>query len=418
MKTLELTRYALGICATAAMLAGCGGSQPPISAPGGVEPSRVVAPILSFAHRGTARSYQVLYRFEGHSDGASPLAGLIDVGGALYGTTTKGGASDQGTVYRVSTTGAEKVLHSFGRGSDGAGPEAGLIDVNGTLYGTTPVGGSFTRGTAYSISTTGAEKVLYSFKYGVDGFEPESGLINVNGTLYGTTSYGGTGCGEGGCGTVYRMSTTGSKTIIYHFKGGTAGAYLPEGTLLNVNGTLYGTTYLGGSTGCYYHNGCGTVFSISTSGKENWLYSFAGGSNGSYPVGRLIDVDGTLYGTTTIGGGSSNGGIVFIISTDGAEKVLHRFNANGSGAYDPETGLISVKGTLYGTTASGGSFKGGTIYTMGPTGKIAVLHNFGGGSDGLYPASPLLYMDGTLYGTTSGGGGKGTCCGTVFALRP
>ena len=418
MKISKFGHYALS-CFAAVILAGCGGSQPPIAAPGATLQSRTVAPALSRVRRAAGSPYQVLYRFQSHDDGIRPVAGLIDVDGALYGTTTSGGSSNQGIVYRVSTTGDEKVLHKFGNDSDGAGPSGGLIDVNGTLYGTTARGGSFGSqgGAFYSISTTGAEKVLHSFKTGADGWSPDGGLVNVNGTLYGITDYGGLGCGSTGCGTVYRMSATGSETVIYRFKGGSDGADLPQGRLLYVNGALYGTTSLGGNRGCYYNNGCGTVFSMTTAGKENWLYRFAGGSDGSYPLGRLIDVNGALYGTTTTGGGSASMGTVYTISKDGIEKVVHRFKGR-FGAYRPEAGLIDVKGTLYGTTADGGSSDGGTVYSMSSTGKVTVLHNFGGGSDGFQPHSTLLYVNGTLYGTTyyGGGGGKGTCCGTVFAL--
>ncbi len=420
MNDLGLVRYAVTIGAAAAMLTGCGGSQPPL-APGAMPQSRTLAPPLS--RHTTGPSYQVLYRFKSHGDGIRPAGNLIDVDGTLYGATTSGGGSSNGgTVYSLSTTGDEKILHKFGNGSDGAGP-SGLIDVNGTLFGTTANGGSFgpQGGTFFSISTTGAEKVLHSFKRGTDGWAPAAAVINVNGTLYGTTDFGGSGCGSTGCGTVYRMSTTGSETVIYRFKGGSAGAFWPDGRLLYENGTLYGTTSLGGSRGCYYHNGCGTVFSMTTAGKENWLYSF-GGSDGSYPEGRLVNVNGTLYGTTSTGGGQSAMGTVYTISVDGAEKVVHRFNVKPRfHAFDPETGLTDVKGTLYGTTAEGGASGGGTIYSISTTtGKVTILHDFGGASDGLLPQSPLLYVNGTLYGTTyyGGGGGKGTCCGTVFALKP
>ena len=419
MKNSGLRRFAVTIGAATALLAGCGGSQPPLAAPGSMPQSRVGAQHGS--RRSTGPSYAILYRFRGHADGMSPAGNVIDLNGILYGTTGQGGgSSNKGTVYRLTTTGDETVLHKFGNGSDGAGP-IGLIAVNGTLYGTTGSGGAFgpQGGTFYSIGTSGDEKVLHSFKRGGDGWAPGVGLVNVAGMLYGTTSFGGSGCGSTGCGTVYRMSRTGSETVIYRFKGGSGGGFWPEERLLYSNATLYGTTSLGGSRGCYYHNGCGTVFSMTTAGKENWLYSFDG-NDGSYPEGRLVNVNGTLFGTTSTGGGSSAMGTVYTMSVDGVEKVVHRFDTKARlGAYDPETGLTDVKGTLYGTTEEGGSFGGGTIYSMSPsTRKVTILHDFGG-SDGSGPSSPLLYVNGTLYGTTSGGGGgKGTCCGTVFALKP
>jgi uncharacterized repeat protein (TIGR03803 family) len=156
---------------------------------------------------------KVLHNFGKPTDGYNPQAGLIDVGGRLYGTTQWGGSgncqsgsgySGCGIVYGINTSGKEKVLYSFAGGRDGAHPVAGLIDVNGTLYGTTRDGGANGLGTVYSVSVSGAEKVLYSFtgRKG-DGANPVAGLINVKGTLYGTTFEGGT---HGGDGTIFALS--------------------------------------------------------------------------------------------------------------------------------------------------------------------------------------------------------------------
>ncbi len=138
-----------------------------------------------------------------------------------------------------------------------------------------------------------------------------------------------------------------------------------------MNGVVYGSTNLGGGTGCYYHHGCGTVFSITTTGKENWLHSFTGGSNGSYPEAGLIDVNGALYGTTSAGG-DAGGGTVYRISTGGAESVVHRFRGLHSGPIDPETGLVHVDGMLYGTTTAGGSDNAGTVYSISPAGAVKI----------------------------------------------
>lgn len=128
-------------------------------------------------------------------DGSNPTAGLTDVNGILYGTTAYAGngglGAPYGTVFSVTTGGAEKVLHTFTYG-DGENPSYGnLRDINGTLYGTTPSGGTTGFGTVFKITTTGSEKVLYSFKSGLDGATPYASPIDVNGKLYGTTSAGG-----------------------------------------------------------------------------------------------------------------------------------------------------------------------------------------------------------------------------------
>ncbi|MGC1381394.1 MAG: choice-of-anchor tandem repeat GloVer-containing protein, partial [Candidatus Baltobacteraceae bacterium] len=426
-------RSALGICATVAVLSGCGGLQPPVGAPSATQ---------QIAHRADTRgnplSYAKLYNFGRLPDGHHPGAGLVDVNGTLYGTTVNGGAyacgsgPSCGTVFSITTGGKEKVLHSFGYGADGFDPGAELIAVKGTLYGTTTEGGAYGQGTVFSITTHGTEKVLYSFGGGTDGAYPDAALVDVNGTLYGTTTEGGTyACGGYDCGTVFSVTTSGKEKVLYSFGGGTDGAY-PYAELVEVNGTLYGTTIGGGGYGCL-GGGCGTIFSITTGGSEKVLYSFKGGSgDGEYPKAGLINVKGTLYGTTANGGGSGSCyrecGTAFSITRSGKEKVLHSFDGGTDGAYPGA--LVDVNGTLYGTTTSGGGLGScgsgggcGTVFSITTSGKEKVLHSFGYRTDGYYP-STLVDVNRTLYGTTFYGGTfhgthrRPATYGTVFALTP
>jgi uncharacterized repeat protein (TIGR03803 family) len=429
MKVSGLSRYSLCLSIGIAMLARCGRSQPPIAAPGAIPQSSAVVPARTVAHRvrRASSSYQLLYRFAGKraADGGRPRAGLLKVNGTLYGTTSAGGLRNGGTVYSISTTGNEKPLYSFKGSPDGGVPTAGLIDVKGTLYGTTASGGTHGYGTVYSITTTGTEKVLYRFAGGVDGASP-AGLVYVKGMLYGTTAYGGSArrCGSGNCGTVFRITPAGVEKVLYAFKGGSDGK-IPRAGLIDVNGTLYGTTASGGT------HGYGTVYSITTTGTERVVYSFAGGSDGANPIAGLIDVGSTLYGTTYAGGAGGCGasgacGTVYTLSTSGAEKVLYSFNgADGDG---PAAGLIVVSGVLYGTTEFGGStgecdtgLGCGTVYGLTTTGTETVLHGFAGFADGMFPQAGLTNVNGMLFGTT-GGMRMGQChdvtCGTVFALKP
>jgi uncharacterized repeat protein (TIGR03803 family) len=272
------------------------------------------------------------------------------------------------------------VVHAFrGRARDGANPEAGLIDVNGTLYGTTEYGGSG-YGTVYSISTTGAEKVLHSFAGGSDGAKPTQGdLLYMNGTLYGVTYAGG----SNDQGTVYSITSSGGETVLHSFGSGDDGA-LPQWGLINVNGTMYGTTLGGGANSCgsVIHRGCGTVYSISASGVENVLHSFAGGSDGLNPTGPLINVEGKLYGTTAgyfvccaespfrdrrarAAAAKGRNGTVFSVTTTGTEKVLYSFTGGADGA-QPDAPLIDVNGLLYSTTYRGGTFGAGTVFALHP----------------------------------------------------
>jgi uncharacterized repeat protein (TIGR03803 family) len=404
------------IIGAAALFAGCGGSQLPIGAPGAIAQNRTVSNrTIARDIEAAASSYHVLYSFGDGDDGQHPDARLIDVNGTLYGTTYEGGRYNKGTVFSISTTGTEHVLRSFGRPRhDGANPSAGLIDVGGTLYGTTRQGGTHNLGTVFSISTSGAEHVLHSFA-NADGAFPDTSLIDVKGTLYGTTNGGG----RYTQGTVFSISTTGSMHVLHSFGfynySYSDGAF-PEASLIDVKGTLYGTTYEGGT-----NRSQGTVFSISTTGSEHVVHSFGYETDGAYPAASLIDVKGTLYGTTTSGGTNSvgRGGTVFSISTGGVEHVLHSFGSGHDGA-DPAASLIDVKGTLYGTTVYGGmysgSFQGGTVFSVTTSGAERVLHSFNSGSDGALPDASLINLKGMLYGAAYGGGEHGT--GAVFALRP
>jgi uncharacterized repeat protein (TIGR03803 family) len=419
MRNLSLVPFASGTCVAAALLVACGGSQPPIDVPA----TMPLASSRLAAHAGST-NYRVVYSFGAHRDGVHPDASLIDVDGTLYGTTAQGGAhscgnSSCGTVFSMTTDGTEKVLYSFGKAPDGSVPRGSLLDVGGTLYGTTMYGGSHTCadyhcGTVFSITTAGTENVLYSFDARPDGSHPIATLIAMSGTLYGTTAGGGANyCGSAynGCGTIFSIATGGKESVLYSFARGRDGN-TSHGGLIHVGDTLYGTTYGGGT-----HRD-GTVFSIGRDGKIKVLHSFGSGTDGKFPFAALTDVKGTFYGTTS-GGGAAGNGTVFSIAPDGAEKVLLSFNGL-DGEY-PLAGVIAVKGTLYGTTYGGGLSSGtgccGTVFSVTTSGTENVLHSFGGTKgDALDPEAGLIDVNGTLYGTTTYGGANDD--GTVFALTP
>jgi uncharacterized repeat protein (TIGR03803 family) len=264
------------------------------------------------------------------------------------------------------------------------------------------------------------EKILHRFRHYSDGAYPNAGLTNVNGTLFGTTWLGGSGCGgSGSCGTVYSVTTTGKEKVLYSFAGGSDGAN-PLASLKEVKGVLYGTTENGGGSGCF-SRGCGTVFSITTTGTEKVLHRFGVGSDGANPVAGLIDVKGTLYGTTENGGSTRCGngcGTMYSISTSGTEKVLHAFDKETA---FPAASLIDVNGTLYGTTASGVNRDAGTVFKATTTGVVRVLHYFDFITDGGDLRASLLNVNGTLYGTTYYGPphfGRPHYWGTVFTVVP
>lgn len=353
--------------------------------------------VFSLTTTGTER---IVYRFAGGTDGADPYGRLLYLNGTLYGTTYAGGANNAGTVFALTPQGSETVLHSFGGPNDGANPEAGLTNVNGTLYGTTHAGGASGYGTVYSITTAGSETVLHSFPSSQrDGEGPTAPLLDVNGTLYGTT---GTGAVKSGLGTLYKISLTGKEAIVVIFHENVA-LCCPDAGLIARGSTLYGAGAGGGAYGWG-----GGVFACGTSGSCSVLHSFSGNKgkqpDGWEPLSVLTDVNGTLYGTT-FKGGTNKRGTVFAISKSGAEQDIYNFgDPDRGGPALPVSGVIDVHGMLYGTATAGGKHRAGAAYSLTRTGTFSVLHDFGGAGDGAHPQSDLINANGTLYGTTASGG--------------
>jgi uncharacterized repeat protein (TIGR03803 family) len=374
-----------------------------------------------------AQTYTVLYSFRGGADGSDPFAGLIlDRVGNLYGTTGYGGIVNSsctygcGTVFRVDPTkGKVMVLHSFtGPPSDGQEPLAALVaDTAGNVYGTTFYGGAYGKGVVFKLNR-GGETLLHSFAGGADGANPWGGLLlDAAGNLYGTTTAGGgTGCGNTGCGTVFKIDNTGTESVLHRFTGGD-GSFAQAGLIFDASSNLYGTTEYGGASNY------GTVFKLDKTGKFTVLYAFTL-FDGAYPRASLYyDRAGDLYGTT-YGGGNVGGsdGTLFKLSRSG-ERVLYDFGINPVEGYAPEAGLISDgAGHLYGTTTGGGELSCleacGAIYEVDAAGSYTELHSYTGGADGAIPEGGLVRdASGNLYGTTAYGGAHNGA-GVVFKLTP
>jgi uncharacterized repeat protein (TIGR03803 family) len=383
-----------------------------------------------------AQTYTVVHNFAGYpTDGAYPNGELIqDAAGNFYGTTSS-------TVFKLDPSGVETTLYSFTGGTDGAGPEAGLFrDPEGNLYGTTAVGGAYGFGTVFKLGTSNVLTTLYSFKGGSDGAHPESKLISINGDLYGTTKNGGSSsyCSGSGCGTIFKITKGGNRTILHRFYGYNNGAF-PQGLISDSAGNIYGTTLQGGSgvqcANFTYATGCGTVFKLDTAGVFTVLFRFGNGS-GAFPSGRLIrDANGNLTGVLE-GGSSTDLGAVFRLDSSGGVTRMHNFWGGGGGWF-PTAGLLNVGGTLYGTALYGGDLNCknsdfencGVLYQIGKTGQYTVLHRFAGPSegDGAVPGFGQLAVgsDGSIYGVTRFGG-TGSCaggnppqgCGVIFKYTP
>jgi uncharacterized repeat protein (TIGR03803 family) len=390
-----------------------------------------------------ARTENVLYAFQGGSDGAGPYGGVIfDAAGNLYGTTAAGGASPCddgcGTVFELSPAAGggwtETVIHTFGIGTDGIQPEGALVfDAAGNLYGTTLAGGTTGLGTVFELSPDGAggwnEQVLYNFDNS-HGSEPIGSLVmDVQGNLYGSAPAGGRESG----GAVFELTPgengAWTKRNLYNFRGGTDGRY-PWGNLIfDSVGNLYGATDGGGE----YEGG--TVYElvppISGGGwTKRTLHNFGKGKDGLQPAqGLVLDAAGNLYGATFIGGSEGNGTIFELVpgvSGTFTYRLLHSFSASRNGI-GPEGDLIlDSEGNLYGTTYEGGSSGCiragcGTAFRLsnitGGTWEETVWDLFSAHLDGGYPAAPLVFDSiGNLYGTTGGGSGIGAYYGAVFEI--
>ena len=312
----------------------------------------------------------ILNSFAGVKDAAAPVAALIQAtDGNFYGTTLLGGASGQGTVFKMTPAGTVTVLHVFAGGTDGAQPAAALIQAtDGNFYGTTESGGASGKGTVFRMTPSGTVTVLHAFSGGADGSLPVAPLIQAtDGNFYGTASAGG----ASGNGTVFKMTPSGTVTVLYAFTGGADGGK-PEAPLIQAtDGNFYGTT-----------DG-GTVFRMTPSGTLTTLSSIGGNPNGLVQA-----TDGNFYGTTRNGGGL---GTVYRMTSSGTVTLLHSFTRGGAGI-TPNAALIqATDGNLYGTTSQTDiGVPGGTVFQMTPSGTVTVLHTFTTGADGSSPYAALL----------------------------
>jgi len=380
----------------------------------------------------------------------------------------------------------EKAIHTFTGGSDGAlGSTQLAADSAGNLYGTTFNGGNKSTkcavytgfpgcGVAFKLAPTNdgswKETVLHTFTGGADGAVPVGGVIlDSAGNLYGTTLFGGDRKPElchaidiyaAGCGVVYKLTPTPhgpwTETVIYSFTGGTDGSE-PWGHLIfDASGNLYGTATIGGNDSCLPPYGCGVVFKLTPGTGGPWtesvLYTFDGGTDGTYPyAGLTFDTQGNLYGTTYYGGDTSVScegvpgcGVVFQLaptpSGPWTEAVLHAFSGAPDGAIPLAGVTLDSAGNVYGATYYGGDTTRyfchrvtngvppgcGLVFelTQG-TWEETVLHAFTDGKDGALGYTPVIFDSaGNLYSVADVGGDRvPSCayqqgCGVAFKMTP
>jgi uncharacterized repeat protein (TIGR03803 family) len=390
-----------------------------------------------------------LFSLDGTS-GQDPRAALIKgADGNLYGTARTGGSNGDGTAFRVTTGGGFTTLHSFSRYVDGAHPVTELLQTaDGNFYGTTSDGGTVFRmnaagdvtvihwfntpvstpiqtpsgdfygttrggdgngpGTIFRIDSTSAVATIHTFDPYAEGAVPEAPLVQgADGFLYGTTSSGENAFQYG---TLYRVDTTGTFTVLHAFEG--SDGENPRTPLTQgADGNLYGTT---NAVRTFLWTALveGTVFSLDPAGDVTTLYRFHC-ADGALPATALTQAtDGNLYGTTDMGG-PYDLGTIFRLDASGAVSQLHAFTGP-DGAYPHASLLQASDGNFYGATGEGGAYGNGVVFRLNAQGAVTTLHDFDG-SDGVAPSELIQASDGKLYGVTSGGTGIAQF-GTAFKI--
>jgi uncharacterized repeat protein (TIGR03803 family) len=381
--------------------------------------------------------FKTIHLFTGNAGGSAPNGITADANGILYGTTqSDGNCSTCGIIYRLkpppsgTTRWSFDTLHKFVLSKDGIKPVGPLTVYQGKLYGTASAGGDAlcNCGVVFAIGADGSGfAVLHTFKKQLLGATPLAGvLIDTDGTLYGSTSTGG----ANGAGVIFKLGAGGGYAVLHDFDG-TVGSG-PQGDLVfGGDGAIYGTQFNGGKFNQ------GAIFRITKAGAYTVLYDFEGttqpgpSTDGAMPDGRLaVGTDGTIYGTTSSGGGPSGLGTAWSIKKAGGQwayKQLRMFSS--SEATVPHSGLIlGGDDSLYGTGSTGGAHQAGALFQLLPPSNghraYRTLHSFKSvDSHGDTPQSPIVLLDGVIYGSTLLGGdvNSSACsagCGTVFSDTP
>ncbi|HTZ70535.1 MAG TPA: choice-of-anchor tandem repeat GloVer-containing protein, partial [Acetobacteraceae bacterium] len=231
-----------------------------------------------------------LYNFTNGSDGRNPQFGLTKLGATIYGGTVYGGANGQGVYFSITDSGQFTIVHTV-TGNGDATPYEPMLAANGALYG---YGCNSESCVLYRMTPDGAQNIVYAFTGENAPLIPEGVPVELNGKFYGISEEGG----SANAGVVFSVSKAGKMEALHTFDV-KDGADAQTGLTI-MDGTLYGVTSQGGPE----NSGDGTAFSVTPDGAFTLLYSFEGDAVGFSPYGTLLAVNGTLYGTTDEGGSS------------------------------------------------------------------------------------------------------------------
>jgi uncharacterized repeat protein (TIGR03803 family) len=357
----------------------------------------------------------VLHSFTGGAtDGQNPDGALTQFGSTFYSMTSAGGVFGDGTVFNINADGtAFALLHSFSGGlSDGRNPTGSPAIAGSTFYGMSLAGGNGGNGAVFKFNADGTGySLVHSFFGGAaDGSSPLGSPVLSGSTLYGMTSQGGTA----NLGTVFKTNADGTAfSVLHSFTGAPGDGHFPSFSALLISGSsIYGMTAEGGSADQ------GAIFRMNTDGTGfSVMHSFVPATGDGWdPNGSLILSGSTLYGMTRQGGGGA--GTIFEINTDGGGySRMHTFAGGPGDGANPVGTLLLVGSTLYGTTPNGGADALGTLFGINTDSTgYGVIHSFTGGpNDGANPGD-LVSSGSTLYGITGAGGSNNL--GTVFSITP
>ena len=365
-----------------------------------------------------AQTVTTVYNFVGTANSVDPYGPIAEGrDGNYYGITL---GPSLGTIFSLSPSGTLTLLHSFpGDSSEGQSCNGLMLGNDGNFYGTCFYGGnnSNSTGTLFQVTPSGTLTVLHyfdgTFSGTTDGCYPTALPVQASdGNYYGTTR----GCGLLNGGIAYKVTSTGTFTVIHAFAGGASDGASPAGALIQgTDGNLYGTTYAGGSTGS------GTIFKMTTSGTVTLLYQFNGcGTSGCNPFAGLVQgTDGNFYGVAEAGG-AKNEGTIFKVTPTGTLTVLHSFDVTvDNGAYPIVPLTLGTDGNFYGiaTDCFGGGCSQADMFEITSKGTFTDIYNFPiiGGNNNSDPGSPLLLSTvGSFYGTTYVGGSNSA--GSLYNL--
>ncbi|BDI29747.1 hypothetical protein CCAX7_17980 [Capsulimonas corticalis] len=342
------------------------------------------ASLISVDSLGSEALRQSYMYTAGYGSFAAPIADLsgnLYVAGQNGGPLTDGGL---GTVLKIDSAYNPTVLHAFENfapdqtNTTGAFPSCALAQAaDGSLYGTAIMGGAYGAGTLYRVGLDGSYVKLHDFNAPTDGGSPYAGVtLGPDGNYYGVAW----NRGPSGAGTLYSITPAGVFRVVHAFTG-SEGSYPRTQLVIGPDGYFYGACGAGGA------NGTGTVYKADLSGNITVLHNFGPmdnkyrGPDGVDPDGEIaVGSDGTIYGSTILGGPNGTG-TIYKIDSAGNETLLHVFSAdtygtNTDGAYN-WTGLMrAADGNLYGVNYRGGKYSYGVAYQCTPAGVFRTLHSF------------------------------------------